>query len=196
MRKHIHKIRSTPQIARELFDHPAYPNTGVVNGGPTLDSNPFTQKTRDTADRKLLALDIATKTGWCTRTASGVWNLKPRADESAGMRLIKFKGKVREIVEAEGIKIIVYEMPAIHGKFPNFVGMEMVGILKMVCAEQGIDHKGYPPSVIQKFATGKGKSNKPLMIKQAKALYGVDCETDDEADALHLYHLAIEDLRL
>lgn len=171
-------------------------NQATIFDDPVRAEDPFAQVTRDNKDRGLLALDIATKTGFCTRTTSGVWNLKPRADETSGMRLIKFRGKLVETCQAEGIKIIVFELPAIYGKFPNIVGIEMAGVLKYFCAEHGIDHKGYPPTVIQKFATGKGKSNKELMIKIAKEKYGVECESDDEADALHLYHLAIQDLNL
>jgi Holliday junction resolvasome RuvABC endonuclease subunit len=127
--------------------------------------SPFAPVKRDTSERGLLSLDIATKTGFCTRTASGVWSLAPKKDESKGMRLVRFKGKLTEICKAEGIRMIVFETPAINGKFPNFVGMEMVGVLKLFCTENNIDHTGYPPTVIQKFATGKGKGNKPLMIK-------------------------------
>jgi hypothetical protein len=49
---------------------------------------------------KVLALDIATKTGWCTETAYGTWE-KPNR-ESEGMRSV-FKSKVREMIAMEGI---------------------------------------------------------------------------------------------
>jgi Holliday junction resolvasome RuvABC endonuclease subunit len=160
------------------------------------DQDPFAPVTRDTVDRRLLALDIATKTGFCTNIASGVWYLTPKKDESKGMRLIRFKAKLKEICEIAAIRIIAFEMPAIQGKFPNFVGMEMMGVLKLFCAENDIDHKGYPPLTLAKFATGVGKGNKPLMIQKCKEKYGIDPETDDEADAVHLYHLAIQDLKL
>jgi Holliday junction resolvasome RuvABC endonuclease subunit len=165
--------------------------------GQQVNEDPFSSvMTRDTTERHLLALDIATKTGFCTRTASGVWNLAPRKDESAGMRLIRFKGKLKEICEVEKIKLIAFEMPAIAGKFPNFVEMEMIGVMKLFCAEYNIDHKGYPPATLQKFATGKGKSNKPLMISECRRKYGIDPIDHNEADAMHLYYLAIHDLNL
>lgn len=158
--------------------------------------DPFKPVTKDILNRGLMALDIATVTGFCTCTTSGIWNLTPKKDESKGMRLIRFKAKLKEVCQAEGIKVIAFEMPAIQKKFPNFVGMEMMGVLKLFCAENEIEHKGYPPATLQKFATGKGKGNKPLMIQTCKEKYGVDPEDDNEADAVHLYHLAIEDLQL
>ena len=45
---------------------------------------------------KILALDIATTTGWKTETASGTWNLKPNRGESEGMRVVRFKSKVHK----------------------------------------------------------------------------------------------------
>ena len=44
----------------------------------------------------ILALDIATKTGWRTKTSSGVWDLKPNRGESEGMRVVRSKSKVKE----------------------------------------------------------------------------------------------------
>ncbi len=58
---------------------------------------------------KVLALDIATNTGWKTRTSSGVWNLKPNRGESEGMRVVRFKSKVRELISLENISLVSYE---------------------------------------------------------------------------------------
>ena len=60
---------------------------------------------------RLLALDIATNTGWKTATASGTWNLRPNRGESEGMRVVRFKSKVRELIDLERITIVVYERP-------------------------------------------------------------------------------------
>lgn len=143
----------------------------------------------------LLSLDIATNTGWCTSTASGTWNLTPKKDESKGMRLIRFKAKLKEICQLEQITLIVFEQVANYGKFPNFVGAEMQGVLKLFCEEIGIEYRSYAPTAIKKFGTGKGNAKKDLMIAAAK-VYKPDVESDDEADAIILYHLAINDLKI
>jgi Holliday junction resolvasome RuvABC endonuclease subunit len=167
----------------------------LFNNRP-VEQNPFKTITRDTTQRGLLALDIATKTGYCTNNKSGVWDFTPKKDESKGLRLLKFRARLIEICDFEGIKLIAFEMPAINNKFPNFVGMEMMGVMKLICEERGIDHVGYPPATLQKWATGKGKANKPLMIQMCISNYGINPATDDEADAVHLYHMAIEKLLL
>lgn len=146
-------------------------------------------------EKAVLALDVATNTGWCTRTASGTWKLTPKKDESKGMRLIRFRAKLREICEAERIELIVFEQLATYGKFPNFVGAEMQGVLKLFCEENNIEYRSYAPTEIKKFGTGKGGAKKDKMIEAAKK-YKLDVESDDEADAIILYHLALNDLQL
>jgi Holliday junction resolvasome RuvABC endonuclease subunit len=143
----------------------------------------------------ILALDVATNCGWCTYTASGTWNLTPKKDESKGMRLIRFKAKLREICELEKIGIIVFEQLATYGKFPNFIGAEMQGVLKLFCTENNIEYKSYAPTVIKKFGTGKGNAKKNAMVEAAKR-YNPSVASDDEADAIILYQLAIDDLKL
>ena len=143
----------------------------------------------------LLALDIATKTGFCTQTASGSWNLTPKKDESRGMRLVRFKAKLREICEMERINLSVFEQLATYGKFPNFVGAEMQGILKLFCEENNIEYRSYAPTAIKKFGTGRGNAKKDAMVEAAKK-YNPSVASDDEADAIILYHLAMQDLQL
>lgn len=144
---------------------------------------------------KLLALDVATNTGFCTHTASGSWNLTPKRDESKGMRLIRFRAKLREICELEGIKLIVFEQVAMYSKFPNLVGPEMIGVLKLFCEENHIEYRSVAPNAIKKWATGHGHASKESMI-EAASKYTSNVGDDDEADAILLYHMTIQDLSL
>ena len=141
---------------------------------------------------KILALDIATVTGWKTETSSGTWNLKPNRGESEGMRVVRFKAKVKEMVELENISLISYERPAGLFKSSIMVASEMVGVLKLLCIEKGIDLACYSATEIKKFATGKGNANKEAMIQAAKDL-GFNPSDDNEADAIHLYNLTKKD---
>lgn len=142
----------------------------------------------------LLALDVATVTGFCTRTASGTWNLTPKKDESKGMRLIRFRSKLKDITQLEDIKLIVFEDIPIYGKHPNTVGIEMIGVLKLFCEDSGIEYKSYPATVIKKFG-GKGNASKEQMVEFARR-YKKDVTSHDEADAILLYHCAKEDLQI
>ena len=139
---------------------------------------------------KILALDIATHTGWCTETASGVWNLTPKRDESNGIRLLRLKAKVREIVELEKVDLIAFERSQGHHQNSVIVQSELHGVLKLYCEENKIQYVAYSPGELKKFATGKGSANKLAMVKAAQDKYGWKGTDDNEADAIHIYHYA------
>lgn len=143
--------------------------------------------------KNILALDIATVTGWKTKTTSGTWNLKPNRGESEGMRVVRFKAKVKELVRLESINLIAYERPAGMHKASIMVASEMVGVLKDLCIESQIDLACYSAPEIKKHATGKGNANKEAMVQRAKEL-GFSPADDNEADAIHLYNLAVSSL--
>lgn len=144
----------------------------------------------------LLALDIATKTGWCTKTTFGCWDLSSKRDESKGMRLIRFKAKLIEICDLEQIDIIVVERVAGLYKNSIIVASEFHGVFKLFCEESDIEYRAYSAGEIKKYATDKGNCNKKAMIEAAKEKYGYEGNNDNEADAIHLYHLAKEDLKI
>ncbi len=139
---------------------------------------------------RLLALDVATHCGWCTRTASGVWDLSIRRDESSGIRLIRFKAKLKELIELEEIDIIAFERTAGKYKSSIIVQSELHGALKLFLEENMIHYVSYSASEIKKFATGKGNANKEAMIKAAQTNFAMVGDDDNEADAIHIYHFA------
>ena len=149
----------------------------------------------------VLALDPATKTGWAhSRGQSGVWDLSVRRDESGGMRLIRFEGKLNEILESVGIELVVYEA-ARHGA-PKMQGAlvvqaEIQGVLKLWCERNAIEYRGFSPSEIKKHATGKGNSGKDLMVSAGRRKWPEkNLEDDNQADALWLLDLAAESMKL
>lgn len=144
---------------------------------------------------KILALDIATKTGWCTETASGVWNFAIKRDESSGFRLVRFKAKLSEIVQLEKIDTVVFERSAGFHMGAVIIQSEIHGICKLFCEENNIQYKAYSAGEIKKFASGKGNSNKAAMIKAAQDKFGYKGNDDNEADAICIYHLAMDDFK-
>jgi Holliday junction resolvasome RuvABC endonuclease subunit len=182
-------------LPRGLFDEPSFDEVKVNEPGiaPKVGIlEPFDKVTFQ--PKNLLALDLATNTGFCTRSVSGSWNLAPRKNESAGMRLIKLKASLKDICQAENIGLIVFEGAVTYGKFPNHVGVELQGVLKLFCEENAIEYKSYMPTEIKKFATGKGNAKKDQMIKAAQEKFGLTTNDDNQADAVCLYYLAKQDL--
>ncbi len=137
---------------------------------------------------KILALDIATKTGWCNNTSSGVWDFNIKRGESIGMRLIRFRAKINEMIQLERPDVIVYELPAGLFKASIMVASEMIGVLKTICEDHAIEYAHESATEIKKFATGKGNAKKEAMIQAAKDL-GIEVIDDNHADAIHLYRL-------
>lgn len=134
---------------------------------------------------KILAIDPGTKCGWAhSDGASGVWDLSIRPDESTGMRLIRFCNKLKEIKDSVGIDIVVYEA-ARNLRFGHAVRSlaELQGVLQYWCINNNIEYIGYSPTEIKKFATGSGRSDKTIMLEQAKKRWP-NISDANEADAL------------
>ena len=144
---------------------------------------------------KILALDTATHTGYAiSRELYGVWDLSAKRDESAGMRLIRFRSKLNEIIKSENINLVAFERPGGRHVGAVIVHSELQSQIKIVCEDLHIPYRGYSSQEIKKFATGKGNSGKPLMIQTAKDKLGYSGDNDNEADALWLLELAKHDL--
>lgn len=134
----------------------------------------------------VLSLDIASTTGWALDTqVYGTWDLKTLKDESMGMKLIRFRSKLRIICESHDIEIMVYERPA--GKHANSIihQSKLIAVMEEFCEEKNIEYRAYSAKEIKKFATGNGNASKGDMIKAAKTKYGYDGNDDNEADAIH-----------
>lgn len=145
----------------------------------------------------ILALDIATTTGWATAHASGTWNFKPKRGESEGMRVFRFRATVKEIIQSSDITVVSYERPAGQHKSSIMVASEMIGVLKHLCEELKVNYASYSASEIKKHWTGKGNANKEAMIAEAKKRFPqLEIIDDNHADALALYDLTKTDLNL
>ncbi|MDF3076155.1 MAG: crossover junction endodeoxyribonuclease RuvC [Sphingobacteriaceae bacterium] len=143
---------------------------------------------------KILSIDQASNCGWCTQNAYGCWDFTTRKDESSGMKMLRFRAKLAEVCKLEDISVIVYERVAGFHKNSIIHASKMVAIIETFCEEQGINYRAYSAAEIKKYATGKGNANKDKMIEAAGLKYGYTGSNDNEADAIHLYHLAKSDL--
>ena len=144
---------------------------------------------------KILALDQASNCGWyADKDLHGVWDFNTRKDESSGMKMLRFKAKLSEVCKSLDIKLIVYERVAGMHKAAIIHGAKMVAMIETFCEDNNIEYRAYSAKEIKQFATGKGNANKEKMIESCKANYGFDPIDDNEADAAHIWHLAVRDL--
>jgi len=146
---------------------------------------------------KILALDIATKTGWAHSCGvSGVFDLSIKRDESVGMRLLRFRNRLKEIYDLEGVDLIAYEkLAAAYGNRQQALVVQagLQGTMQAWAEENGVEYVGFNPGTIKKHATGKGNAGKKQMIKAAEkkwpAMQGAII-SHDHADALWILDLA------
>ena len=181
------KTKTQPTIS--LFDAPVVASN----------ANPFTSNTRDTRQLNLLAVDIATVTGWCMNDRSGRWDFSPNTGEHEASRLTRFRARLEKVFEEFNIKRVVYELPLIYvskKRRPNFISFEMMGILKLMCIDYGIYCTGFQAGKLKKWATGHGNAVKEMMVEKCIDRYGITPQDHNEADAVHLYHYAIQELHL
>lgn len=145
----------------------------------------------------ILALDQASNCGWALSSEIyGTWDFNIRKDESSGMKWLRFKAKLKEVHESEKLDLIAYERPAGQHKSSIIHSAKMVAIIESFCEENSIDYRAFSASEVKKFATGNGNAGKPRMIEAAKDKYGYTGSDDNEADAIHIYHLTKQSLNL
>lgn len=132
----------------------------------------------------LLALDPATQCGWATNGECGVWDLSTRADESNGMKWLRFRSKLQEICRSFPILVVAYERPA--GRHANAVihHAKMAAIIEEFCADHELEYRAYSALEMKKLATGRGNASKEQMLAAAvEKLQYTGCD-HNEADAL------------
>lgn len=145
---------------------------------------------------KILAIDPATKSGWAMNTDPvifGEWDLRVKKDESGGMKFIRMRAKLKEILQADRPDLIVFETPAGRFKGPIISHASFNAIIQTFAIDHNIEFRGYAPKEIKKHATGKGNSNKEAMMAAAREKFGYEGKSDNEADALWLLDLAKSD---
>lgn len=141
---------------------------------------------------RILALDLATKTGWAVSDGpSGVETFAVRRGESPGMRFVRFRAWCGKVCETWRPGLVVYEQAHHRGGAPTEVAIGLVTSVQEICAERGIEHTSIHTSKIKQHATGKGNANKEAMVTAAEARWpSLTIIDDNHADALWLLDLA------
>lgn len=144
----------------------------------------------------ILALDLGTKTGWAASvngtTVSGVQNFTPRRFDGGGMRFLRFREWLSELLGKHKFNLVCFEEVRRHlGTDAAHVYGGLMGQLTSICEEMSIPYEGVAVGTIKAFACGKGNASKSEMIATCVAL-GHGPADDNEADAIHLLRYAIE----
>ena len=144
----------------------------------------------------ILALDIATKTGWATEIESGTFDFTLKRGETKGLIPLRFKSKIVELIKLIKADLVAYERPAGRNAHSIILASKMIAHLEEYCLENNIELATYSAKEIKKFFTGNGNSSKEKMIEEAKRRFPeIEIIDDNHADALALLELAKSDLK-
>lgn len=147
----------------------------------------------------ILAIDLGTQTGWAMTSpvgiVSGSENFKPHRFEGGGMRYLRFKRWLTEIKQTcDTIDIVYFEEVRRHaGVDAAHAYGGFMAHLTAWCEHHNIPYIGVPVGTIKKRTTGKGNASK-LDIIDAMVKAGHSPCDDNEADALAILHMAIQDI--
>jgi len=149
----------------------------------------------------ILALDVATETGWATNSngtlQSGITSFKMKRGESPGMRFLRCRAWLNEMHGLLGNKIdvIVYEQAQHRGGAATMVCVGLVTEVQAFASKYEIEMMPVHTGTLKKFATGKGNASKKEMIRAAKKR-GWKPKDDNEADAQLLLEYGMYELNI
>lgn len=150
---------------------------------------------------RIVAIDPGTSCGWAVLedgkvVASGVWNLAPGRHEGGGMRFLRCRRYLRELLDSLGpVDALAYEEVRRHrGVDAAHVYGGIVAVLTEESEARSLPYRGIAVGTVKKRATGKGNAGKDEMCDAFEALLGRRPTTDDEADAVFVGLVLAEEL--
>src|SRR5574343_1623842 len=116
---------------------------------------------------KILALDCATKTGWCLLDESGkiiesgVQSFEKRRGESNGLVFLRFRNWLGKLIEFRpgGAQLLVFERAHFRGGAATELCVGLQTRVQEICAELGVEAAPVSTTNLKKFATGSGKAS-------------------------------------
>ena len=141
---------------------------------------------------KILALDIATRTGWALST--GAYGAYTCAGGSDHVRACgTFQDWFCDMLATHRPEIVFIEGAAKGGRGFNLKAYKLMGVVAANCFAHDLMVVEVSPQEIKKFATGKGNASKAEMVAAAMLIEpSIQPHMEDEADALFLARLAPE----
>lgn len=147
---------------------------------------------------QVLALDIATHTGYFSLHEAGVWNFTESRRRNGNKMHGAFRTMLLTYMRRYGIRQVVAEDVSVNRHFYDMRRLaELRGILLEVCDELDLAEPEFVnPATLKKWATGDGHATKVQMMAACKHKYGIVPVDDNAADACHLFYYYIRKYRL
>lgn len=137
----------------------------------------------------VIGIDPGTKCGWCVMRAdgridSGTWNLKGGRFEGGGMRFVRLRRYMQDLLTLFRPDLVAFEEVLAHkGVDAAHIYGGVIAVITEECESRGVPYQGIPVATAKKFATGKGNANKEAMMAAARERWPGWVGDDNEADA-------------
>src|SRR5574343_1536847 len=121
---------------------------------------------------KILALDCATKTGWCLLDESGkiiesrVQSFEKRRGESNGLVFLRFRNWLGKLIEFRpgGAQLLVFERAHFRGGAATELCVGLQTRVQELAAEKMIESLPVPSTTLKQRATRPGHANTAAML--------------------------------
>ncbi len=146
----------------------------------------------------VLALDIATHTGYYSVHESGTWNFTESKKRNDNKQHKDFRDTLLSFIKNYGILRIVAEDVNVNNHFRDMRKLsEFRGILLEICDELSLPEPEFiNVASLKKWATGNGKAGKADMVQACMDKYRYTPIDDNAADACHLFHYYVRKYRI
>lgn len=144
----------------------------------------------------VLGIDPSTYTGLCLLNSDGSSHtMVIRFADQRGLKRLQLIAQVfGHFLDEHKPELAVIEGYGYGGPSPHtLVTLVEIGtVLRLCLHERRILCYVCPPSVLKKFATGKGNAKKPEVQAEVVKRWGFECPSDDVVDAYVLARLGLE----
>lgn len=144
----------------------------------------------DLLKKEILALDIATHTGYYSSHGFGVWNFTESIKRNGNKQHKDFRDTVMGFISQNGIRQVVAEDINVNNHFSDLRKLsEFRGILLEICDSLNLTEPVFVNvATLKKWATGNGRASKSDMVEACVNKYRFLPTDDNIADACHLFH--------
>lgn len=146
----------------------------------------------------VLALDIATHTGFYSTHESGTWNFTESKSRNDNKQHGAFRQTLIDFIRRYNIKQIVAEDVNVNNHFTDSRKLsEFRGILLEVCDTLNLPEPAFiNVRTVKKWATGDGNADKKKMVEFCHSRWHTNPVDDNEADATHIFHYYVRIYKL
>lgn len=164
-----------------------------------MDNHSYMKTTNDKLSKEqVLALDIATHTGYYSIHSNGTWNFTESKKRNDNKQHKDFRDTLIAYIQLHDIRQVVAEDINVNNHFCDMRKLaEFRGILYEVCDELDLPEPIFVNvATLKKWATGNGRADKAQMMCACTSRFHFKPSDDNVADACLIYYYYLRKYRI